>query len=37
MNLSVVFEKLRAEGTTIVDEISPPGDSASNGIAERAI
>ena len=27
----------RAEGTTTVDEISPPGDSASNGIAERAI
>ena len=29
--------ELRAEGTTTVDEISPPGDSASNGIAERAI
>ena len=29
--------ELRAEGTTIVDEISPPGDSAANGIAERAI
>ena len=29
--------ELRAEGTTNVDEISPPGDSASNGIAERAI
>ena len=28
--------KLRAEGTT-TDEISPPGDSAANGIAERAI
>ena len=27
----------RAEGTTTVDEISPPGDSAGNGIAERAI
>ena len=25
--------ELRAEGTTTVDEISPPGDSASNGIA----
>ena len=29
--------ELRAEGTTTVDEISPPGDSAGNGIAERAI
>ena len=28
---------LRAEGTTTVDEISPPSDSAGNGIAERAI
>ena len=37
MNLSVVFENLRAEGTTTVDEISSPGDSASNGIAERAM
>ena len=27
----------RAEGTTTVDEISPPGDSAGNGIAERDI
>ena len=35
--LSVVFESSRAEGTTTVDEISPPGDSAGNGIAERAI
>ena len=24
-------------GTTTVDEVSPPGDSAGNGIAERAI
>ena len=32
-----VRELLRAEGTTTVDEISPPGDSAGNGIAERAI
>ena len=29
--------ELRAEGTTTVDEISPPGDSAGNEIAERAI
>ena len=29
--------ELRAEGTTSVDEISLPGDSAGNGIAERAI
>ena len=29
--------ELRAEGTTTVDEISPPGDSAGNWIAERAI
>ena len=29
--------ELRAEGTTTVDEISSPGDSASNGIAERAM
>ena len=29
--------ELRAEGTTTVDEISPPDDSAGNGIAERAI
>ena len=29
--------ELRAEGTTTVDEISPPGDSAGNGIAERTI
>ena len=29
--------ELRSEGTTTVDEISPPGDSASNGITERAI
>ena len=29
--------ELRAEGTTTVDEISPPGHSAANGIAERAI
>ena len=29
--------ELRAEGTSTVDEISPPGDSAGNGIAERAI
>ena len=29
--------EFRAEGTTTVDEISPPGDSATNGIAERAI
>ena len=27
--------ELRAEGTTTVDEVSPPGDSAGNGIAER--
>ena len=25
---------LRVEGTTTVDEISPPGDSAGSGIAE---
>ena len=36
MNSSVVF-KLRAEGTTTVDEVSPPGDSAGNGTAEKAI
>ena len=29
--------ELRAEGTTTVDEGSPPGDSAANGIAEKAI
>ena len=29
--------ELRAEGTTTVDEISPQGDSAGSGIAERAI
>ena len=29
--------ELRAEGTTTVDEVSPPGDPAGNGIAERAI
>ena len=29
--------ELRAEGTTTVDEGSSPGDSAGNGIAERAI
>ena len=29
--------ELRAEETTTVDEISPPGDSAGNGIAEGAI
>ena len=29
--------ELRAEGTTTVDEDSPPGDCAGNGIAERAI
>ena len=29
--------ELRAEGTTSVDEISPLGDSAAKGIAERAI
>ena len=29
--------EIRAEGTTAVDEISPPGDSVGNGIAERAI
>ena len=34
---SVVFENSRAEGTTTVDEVSSPGDSAGNGIAERAI
>ena len=34
---SVVFRELLAEGTTTVDEISPPGDSAGNRIAERAI
>ena len=28
--------ELRAEGTTTVDEISPPGDPAGNGIAESA-
>ena len=27
--------ELRAEGTTTADEISPPGDPAGNGIAER--
>ena len=31
------IRELRAEGTTTVDEISPPGDSAGTGIAERAI
>ena len=34
---SVVFRQLRAEGTTTVDEISLPCDSAGNRIAERAI
>ena len=29
--------ELRAEGTTTVDEISPPSDSAGNAIAERPI
>ena len=29
--------ELRAEGTTTVEEVSPPGDSAGNGIAESAI
>ena len=29
--------ELRAEETIVVDEISPSGDSAGNGIAERAI
>ena len=29
--------ELRAEGTTTVAEVNSPGDSASNGIAERAI
>ena len=29
--------ELRAEGTTTVDKVSPPGDSAPTGIAERAI
>ena len=29
--------KLPAKGTTTVDDFSPPGDSAGNGIAERAI
>ena len=29
--------ELRAEGTITVDEVSPPGDSAGNGISERAI
>ena len=29
--------ELRVEGTTIVDEVSSPGDSAGNGVAERAI
>ena len=28
--------ELRAEGTTTVDETCAPGDSAANGIAERA-
>ena len=28
--------ELRAEGATTVDEISPPEDSAANGVAERA-
>ena len=28
--------ELRAEGTTTVDEVNPPGDSAGNGTAERA-
>ena len=29
--------ELRVEGTTTVDEVSSPGDSAGNGIAERAM
>ena len=29
-----LFRELRAEGTTTVDVVSPPGDSAANGIAE---
>ena len=29
--------ELRAKGTTTVDEFSPPGDSAGNGIVERAL
>ena len=29
--------ELRAEGVTTVDEVSPAGDSAANGAAERAI
>ena len=37
VNLSCLVRELRAEGTTTVDEISSPGDSASNGIAERAM
>ena len=29
--------ELCAEGATAVDEVSPPGDSAANGVAERVI
>ena len=29
--------KLRAEGTTTVEEVSSPSDSAGNGVAERSI
>ena len=28
--------ELRAEGATTADEVSPPGDAAANGVAERA-
>ena len=31
------IREFRAEGTTTVDEISPPGDSPGNGTVERAI
>ena len=34
---SVVFVSFHAEGTTTVDDVSSPGDSAGDGIAERAM
>ena len=37
VNSSVVFESCVRKEQPTVDEISPPGDSAGNGIAERAI
>ena len=37
MTLIHQIRELRAEGTTTVDEVSPPGDSAGSGIAGRAI